>query len=64
MSIQSCRCLLELVTEVWSGRAPIQVFYMDEHVDIGPPLTVWSWLRPQAKAIMGAWWRKQDTSKC
>ena len=62
MSIQSCRSLLK--AEIWSGSAPLQVFNMDEHVDIWPLLTVWSRLHPQAEAIMGAWERNQDTSEC
>ena len=52
MSTQSCRSLLE--AKKWSGSAPLQVFNMHEHVDIGPFLTVWSRLHPQAEAIMGA----------
>ena len=34
---------------------------MEEHVDIGPLLTVWSRLYSQAEAVMGALWRVQDT---
>ena len=37
MSIQSCRSLLK--AENWSGSAPLQVFKVEEHVDIGPLLT-------------------------
>ena len=59
--IQSCRSLLK--ADIWSGNAPLQVFNVDEHVDIGPLLTVWSRLQPQVEAIMGAWGRNQDTNE-
>ena len=61
-SIQSCRCLLK--AEIWSGSAPLQTFNVDEHVDVGPLLTVWSRLHPQAEAIMGGRGRNQDKSEC
>ena len=35
--------------ENWSGSAPLQVFNMDEHVDIGPLLTAWSRLHPRLR---------------
>ena len=38
MSIQSC--CRSLKAESWSGSAPLQVFNVDEHVDLGPLLTV------------------------
>ena len=62
VSIRSC--CRSLKAENWSGSAPLQVFNVDEHVDIGPLLTVWSRLHPQAEAIMGAWGRNQGTNKC
>ena len=52
MSIQSCRSLLK--AENWSGSASLQLFTVDERVDIGPLLTVWSRLHPQAEVIRGA----------
>ena len=64
MSTQSCSTSLK--AENWTGSAPLQlqVLNVDEHVGIGPLLTVWSRLHPQAEAIMGAWGRKQDTHEC
>ena len=62
MSIQSCRRLLKV--KIWSGSAPLQVFNVDELVDIGPLLTVWSRLHPPAEAIMAAWGRNQDLNEC
>ena len=61
ISTQSCRSLLK--ADIWSGSAPLQMFNVDKHVDIGPLFTVWSRLHPQAEAIMGAWGRDQDTSE-
>ena len=37
---------------------------MDENVEIGPLLIVWSRLHPPAEAVMGAWGRMQDTDEC
>ena len=62
MLTQSCRGSLKV--ENWSGSAPLQVFNVDEHVDIGPLLKAWSRLHPQAEAVMGAWGRIQDTNEC
>ena len=59
MSVQSCSSLLK--EENWSGSAPVEVFYADEHVDIGPLLTAWIRLHPQAEAVMGSWGRIQYT---
>ena len=61
MSIQSCRSSLK--AEIWSGSAPLQVFNVDEHADIGTVLTIWSRLYPQAEAIMGAWGQNQETAR-
>ena len=57
---QSCRSLLK--AENWAGSAPWQVFQVEAHVDIGPLLTVWSKLDPQATAGKEAWGPTQDTS--
>ena len=53
MSSQSSRSLLEAGT--WSGSAPLQAFNLEEHVDIGPLVTVWSRLHTQAEAVMETW---------
>ena len=48
----------EVQAENWSGGAPLQVFNVDNsehmHVGIGPLLTAWSGLHPQAEAGVGA----------
>ena len=64
MSIQSSSSSLKV--ENWSGSAPLQVFNVDEHVDLGPllPVSSWSRLHPQADAVMGAWGRNQNTGEC
>ena len=64
MSTQSCWSLLKAGNR--SGSAPLQVFNVDEHVDIGPRLTFCSRPHPQAAAgaVMETWGRIQDTNEC
>ena len=58
MSNQSCRILPKaehiLGTDQW------QVVQLEEHVDIGPLLTVWSRWHPRAEAVMVAWVAKPE----
>ena len=60
MPIPSCSSIL--TEEKWSGSVPYHVCNVDEHVDIGPLLTVRGRLQlhPQAVAVVGARGRIQD----